>query len=204
MSQPVFRKSVLAFGLALAWLAVPAAAQFNTESHAFLEAVRDRDGSKVTEVINQPGNTLINTRDIATGDTALHIVVARDDTSWIKFLLQNGANPNIANKKGITPIMIAASRGNIDGVEALLGKGARIDDQDGLGETPLISATHRRDVEMVKLLLEKGADPDRTDNSGRSMRDYVAVMGDKRLAAELAAADEKRKSQTGTTYGPGI
>lgn len=204
MSQAVFRKSVLALGLSLAALAVPAGAQMFSDGHSFLEAVRDRDGAKVTEVITQPGNTLINTRDLATGDTALHIVADRDDTSWIRFLLQNGANPNIANKKGVTPIMIAAGKGNVDAVDALLAKGARIDDQNSLGETPLITATHRRDVEMVKLLLAKGADPDRNDNSGRSTRDYIAVIGDKRLAAELAAADQQRQGQTGPSYGPGL
>lgn len=205
MSQPVFRKSVLAFGLMVAALAVPASAQFNTESHEFLEAVRDEDGTLVTKFVQQPGNTLINTRDLVTGDTALIIVAGRDSNAqWIKFLLQNGANPNIANKKGVTPLMLAAAKGNVDGVEALIKAGARIDEQDSLGETPLISATHRRDVTMVKLLLANGADPDRNDNSGRSARDYIAIMADRRLTAELDAADEKKKGQTGSTYGPGF
>lgn len=204
MSPRVFRKPVLVLWLFTIALAVPAGAQMFSDGRQFLEAVRDRDGTKVTEVVTQPGNTLINTKDIATGDTALHIVADRDDTSWIKFLLQNGANPNIANKNGVTPIMIAAAKGNLDGVDALLNRGARIDDQDGLGETPLISAIHRRDVEMVKLLLAKGADPERNDNSGRSARDYITIIADKRLSAELAAADEKRKGQTGPSYGPGV
>lgn len=203
MSLPLFRKSIVSAGLALAVLAAPAAAQFS-DSHEFLEAVRKREGDKVTQVISQPGNTLINTRDLSSGDTALHIVAERGDTAWIRFLLQRGANPNIANKKGLTPIMIAAALGNVDGVEALIKSGARVDDQDSLGETPLISATHRRDVEMVKLLLDKGADPERSDNSGRSARDYVAAMGNKRLADEFAAADAKRAAKTGPSYGPGL
>ncbi len=204
MSQPVFRRSVLVLGLSLAALAAPLGAQIFSDGREFLEAVRERDGDKVTQVISQPGNTLINTRDLSTGDTALHIVTERQDNTWIRFLTQNGANPNIANKKGVTPIMIASSLGNVAGVEALLKGGARIDDQNSLGETPLISAIHRRDVEMVKLLLASGADPDRSDNSGRTARDYVAAINDKRLTVEFAAADEKRKGQTGPSYGPGL
>lgn len=205
MSQPVFRKSVAGIALALALLASPASAQILSEGHNFLEAVRDRDGDKVTEIISQPGNTLINTRDISTGDTALHIVTERGDTNWILFLTQKGANPNIANKKGITPIMLAVSLGKVEGVDALLKAGARINDQNSLGETPLIQATHRRDVAMIKLLLAKGADPDRNDNSGRSARDYMTVIDDKRMSAELAAADSDRKERpAGPTYGPGF
>lgn len=202
MSQPVFRRSVMILGLALAALAAPLGAQIFSDGRDFLEAVRDRDGDKVTQVITQPGNTLINTRDLATGDTALHIVAERQDNTWIRFLTQNGANPNIANKKGVTPIMIASAYGNVAGVEALIKGGARIDDQNSLGETPLIGAVHRRDIEMVKLLLASGADPDRSDNSGRSARDYAAAMGDKRLSEEFATADEKRKGQAGPSYGP--
>jgi ankyrin repeat protein len=205
VSQPVFRRSVLAIALLLGAPGAIAHAQVNTESHEFLEAVRDADGTKVTQIVQQPGNTLINTRDLATGDTALHIVADRDsDGRWLKFLIQNGANPNVLNKKGVTPLMIAAGKGNVDGVDALIKAGARVDEQDRLGETPLIAATHKRDVAMVKLLLANGADPDRTDNSGRSARDYVKLYADRRLTAEFDAADENRKGKSGPAYGPGL
>ncbi|WP_284124429.1 ankyrin repeat domain-containing protein [Parerythrobacter aestuarii] len=206
MSLPVFRKSVLAAVLSLAAVSGPLSAQagLNSDSYNFLEAVRDRDGSKVTSIIDEPGSTLINTRDYATGDTALHIVAERQDTTWIKFLTQKGANPNIANKKGVTPIMISVGYGHVEGVEALLDAGARLTDQNGLGETPLILATHRRDIAMVRLLLAKGADPDRTDNSGRTARDYVRAIGSKRLTAEFDEADAKRDGQSGPSYGPGF
>lgn len=204
MSQPVFRKSVLIIGLMLAALTAPLGAQMYSDSHKFLEAVRDRDGSKVTEMINEPGNTLINTRDLATGETALHIVTDRQDTKWIIFLIQNGANPNIANKKGVVPLMMAVSFSNIDAVEALLKGGARIEEQNSLGETPLITATHNRDIAMVRLLLEKGADPDRTDNSGRSARDYATAINSPRLTDEFRTADDKRKGKAGPVYGPGM
>lgn len=204
MSQPIFRKSVLILGLLLAALTAPLSAQMYSESHKFLEAVRDRDGTKVTEMLNEPGNTLINTRDLASGDTALHIVTDRQDTKWIIFLIQQGANPNIANKKGVVPLMMAVSFSNVEAVEALLKGGARIEEQNSLGETPLINATHNRDIAMVRLLLEKGADPDRTDNSGRSARDYAAAINSPRLTDEFRTADDKRKGQAGPAYGPGI
>lgn len=204
MHKPLIRKSFAVVALSLMALAGPVAAQIFSGSHEFLKAVRDRDGTVVTQAISEPGSTIVNTRDLATGDTALHIVAERQDTAWIRFLTQNGANPNMANKKGVTPLMIAVSFGHVEGVEALLKAGARIDEANGLGETALITATHRRDLAMVRLLLGKGASADRSDNSGRSARDYAAVMGSKQLEAEFTAADAARKGGAGQSYGPGL
>ena len=203
MSLPVFRQFPLIAALTLAAVAAPLSAQaMFSESYNFLEAVRDRDGDKVTTIVNTPGSTLINTRDKASGDTALHIVAKRSDATWVKFLTQKGANPNIANKDGQTPMMIASALGDIESVEALLKAGARVDDANGFGETPLISAVHRRDIEMVRLLLGKGADPERNDNSGRSARDYVKAIDSKRLTAEFDSHDAKGDGSEQKNYGP--
>ncbi|QDH36298.1 ankyrin repeat domain-containing protein [Porphyrobacter sp. YT40] len=185
-------------------LAVPVAAQFQSEGYKFLEAVKDRDGNEATEMLDQPGSQLINTRDITSGDTGLHLVVERGDLLWVRFLLQRGADPNIRNKKGITPLQLATARGFTDGVEELIKKGAQINVSDQTGETPLIAAVHARDVAMVRLLLAKGADPDRNDNSGRSARDYMELQnGNALMKQEFANADAKR-SEAGTKkdYGP--
>jgi hypothetical protein len=185
-------------------LSAPAAAQFQSEGYQFLEAVKKREGDKATDMLSKPGTQIVNTRDITSGDTGLHVVVARSDVLWIRFLLQRGANPNIANKKGITPLQLATSLGFTDGVDALIKGGANVNVSDQTGETPLIAAVHARNVPMVRLLLEKGADPDRNDNSGRSARDYVALMnGNTLMKQEFDEADKKRaEAGTKKDYGP--
>ncbi|MDP5104162.1 MAG: ankyrin repeat domain-containing protein [Erythrobacter sp.] len=189
--------------LALA-LAVPAAAQFQSEGYQFLEAVKDRDGDKATDMLSKPGTQLVNTRDITSGDTGLHVVVARSDALWIRFLLQRGADPNIRNKKGVSPLQLATAMGFTEGVEALVKGGALINVSDQTGETPLIAAVHARNVQMVRLLLEKGADPDHNDNSGRSARTYMELLnGNTLLKQEFANADAKRtEAGTKRDYGP--
>lgn len=185
-------------------LAAPAAAQFQSDGYKFLEAIKDREGDDATEMLNEPGSTIVNTRDITSGDTGLHLVVARSDALWIRFLLQRGADPNIRNKKGITPLQLATAMGFAEGVEALIKGGASVNVSDQTGETPLIAAVHSRNVAIVRLLLEKGADPDHYDNSGRSARDYMELMsGNTLLKQEFANADAKRTA-TGTKrdYGP--
>ncbi len=190
--------------VSLGVIAAPAAAQaLYSDSFQFLKLVKDRDGEKVTNILDTPGQTIVNTRDLTTGETAVHIVAQRRDAIWIKFLTDRGANPNIADAKGVTPIMISANLGHIDGVEALIKAGARVDVASTAGETPLMGAVHRRDIALVRLFLENGADPDRNDNSGRSARDYAELMGSKRLMDEFIAADEARAGNgEPQTYGP--
>lgn len=200
MVRAGLRMATIAIAVAVA---APAAAQMMmSDGYEFLEAVRDRDGTKVTDALNRPGTVLVNSRDIGTGETALHIVTKRRDAVWIRFLTGNGANPNIADENGVTPLEIATGLGFADGVEALLKAGARVDAPNGTGETPLISAIHRRDTNIVELLLEHGADPDRTDNSGRSARDYAELLGPgNRVLEAIAEAEAAGKGQQ-KTYGP--
>ncbi|MFM7403824.1 MAG: ankyrin repeat domain-containing protein [Erythrobacter sp.] len=185
-------------------LAAPAAAQFQSPGYQFLEAVKKREGDEATDMLSKPGTQIVNTRDLTSGDTGLHIVVARSDLVWVRFLLQRGADPNIRNKKGISPLQLATAMGFTDGVEALIKGGASVNISDQTGETPLIAAVHSRNVSLVRLLLSKGADPDHNDNSGRSARNYMELQsGNTLLKQEFAAADAKR-AETGTKkgYGP--
>lgn len=205
MKFRVGMKHGLGILLAGALLAGPLAAQNFSEGYEFLKAVRDRQGEEVLEMLNKPGTVIVNTRDITTGRTAMHIVVERRDLTWIRFLAGKGANPDIADKKGITPLQIASNLGFIEGVEALLKAGARVDQSNTAGETPLISAVHRRDLAMVRLLLANGANPDHNDNSGRSARDYAALLnGGSQYVDAIVQADEERAAKGGEqeTYGP--
>ncbi|WP_285713947.1 ankyrin repeat domain-containing protein [Erythrobacter oryzae] len=207
MAHGVLRKlgarGAIASAIALAF-AAPLAAQFKSEGYEFLEAVKESEGDKATEMLSKPGTQIVNTRDITSGDTGLHIAVARSDLLWVRFLLQRGADPNIRNKKGTTPLQMATALGFTDGVAALIKGGASIDIADQTGETPLITAVHARNVGLVRLLLEKGADPDRNDNSGRSARNYMELQaGNDILRQAFADADEKRAAAgTKKDYGP--
>ena len=204
MAIAVFRKVFLAVFLSLAVVAAPASAQFKSKGYQFLEAVKDRDGDAATEALKEPGSVIVNTRDLTTGETGLHIVTKREDVLWIRFLAQNGANPNIRDKKGITPLQIAATLGNVPCVEALLKAGADVNEINKLGETPLIAAVHNRDTALMRVLLANGANPDSNDNSGRSARDYAELMSaNSQILLEFRRADEARKSEAETqSYGP--
>jgi ankyrin repeat protein len=184
--------------------ASPAQAQFSA-GFKFLEAVRKKDGTKVEEALNEPGSTIVNTRDVTTGQTALHIVTQRRDLTWMSYLIGKGANVNMRDTQGVTPLQLASNLGFIEGIELLVESKARIDDPNDAGETPLISAVHRRNTAMARILLKAGADPDRKDNSGRSARDYATLDGGGGgMLAEIQASAKPRSQRPagGAVYGP--
>jgi ankyrin repeat protein len=153
---------------------VPAAAQFS-DAFNFLKAVRDRDVLKARSFLEKPGSTVINARDLDSGDTALHIVTKRRDAPWMAFLLQSGADPNARDRAGETPLMVAARTGFADGVRLMIAVNAQVDAANPRGETPLMIAVLNRDAAVARLLLEAGADPDRPDNAtGLSAREHAA------------------------------
>ncbi|WP_239807374.1 ankyrin repeat domain-containing protein [Croceicoccus hydrothermalis] len=194
--------TVLATAAAACLSASPAAAQFS-EGYRFLEAVEKRDGDTAIAALNQPGSTLVNARDVGTGRSALHIVVARRDRTWLDFLLDKGANPNVRDAKGISPLEMASSLRFLEGVEMLAKAGADVNETNATGETPLIVATHLRDADLAKILLDNGANPDRADSSGRSARDYATLAGRGNPVLVLIERQDNaaRNSQT---YGPSL
>ncbi len=185
-----------AFGV----VAPAAYAQFS-DSYNFLKAVKDRKGEEAEKFLSEPGSVIINTRDGSTGETALHIVIQRRDSTWLGYLLQKGANPNLADKKGTTPLMLATQLGYVDGIDWLVRKKAVVDQTNRSGETALILAVQLRNSEAVRALLKAGANPDKTDSrAGYSARDYAKQDG--RASAIAAIIESNGKADAAATTKP--
>lgn len=176
--------------------AMPASAQHFSDGYQFLEAVRKADGTKVTDYLNEPGQRIINTKDRDTGEGALHIVVRRGDTTYLRFLLQRDANPNLQDKDGNSPMMLATNLGFDEGVRILITYKANVNLRNDRGETPLIRAVQLRDLELVRMLLDAGADPDSSDViAGMSARDYARQDTRSPTIAKLLADAPKAGSK---------
>jgi ankyrin repeat protein len=172
--QGIMNWAKLAAPVLAAWLAAaPAAAQMNYTSGDFVGAVRARNGDKAMELLRSRGTRIINTRDDK-GDTALIVAISRRDDVWTGFLLNQGADPNLAARNGDTPLIAAARVGYIGAAADLIRMKAKPDAANRMGETPLIVAVQARQPTIVNLLLAAGADPDKTDSAaGYSARDYA-------------------------------
>jgi ankyrin repeat protein len=187
------KQSAALGALLLMSLTVPASAQSTSPGYSFLQAVRERDGSKATDLLQQPGSRVVNYRDDK-GDAAIHIVAARRDSSWLRFLIAQGADLNVVNGSGDTPLLIAARIGFAEGADVLLARGAQVDKTNRRGETALIIAVQQRNLPLIRLLAERGANPDRTDNAtGRSARDYARL--DSRGPEMLRVMDQAKAAK---------
>ena len=182
----------------------PAQAQFRG-GYAFLQAVENRDGTKATSAL-QDDPTIVNTRNVDTGETALIIVTKRRDISWLRFLLSKDADPAIADRNGMTPLMHTALLNFTDGADELLKQKAPVDQTNRRGETALILAVQAKNSAIVRLLMRRGANPDKADHiAGMSARDYA--KRDDRTGQLLALLDTKAdadapKRDYGPTFGP--
>jgi ankyrin repeat protein len=195
--------STLLIAATLGTLAVPGAqAQFRG-GYAFLQAVENRDGNKATDALKDD-STLINARNPDTGETALAIVVKRRDATWLRFLLGKGADPAIADRQGVTPLMHSALLDFTDGADELLNRNAPVDQTNRRGETALILAVQAKNSAMVRLLVRRGANPDKADHiAGMSARDY-AKRDDRsgQLLALLDAKPDAPMRDIGPVFGP--
>lgn len=203
MLHRLVRSAALPLLTAAFVMAVPAAAQMS-DSYEFLDAVKKKEGNEVTDALEKGSPNLINTRDVTTGETALHIVTQRRDLTWMQFLIGKGANVNIRDARGQTPLVIASNYSFVEGVDLLVARGARVDESNNAGETPLITAVHNRNLALVRLLIKAGANPLRADNSGRSAIDYAALEGKNgSIYAELESAGKaKAAASAKPAYGP--
>jgi ankyrin repeat protein len=169
-----FSFAILA-GTSLASVAVPVAAQIAAPaSTEFVQAVKDRDADKAMGIAgDHPSPAILNARD-GDGNTSLIIAVTRRDPEWTGFLLNKGADPNLAGKGGDTPLIVASRMGFEDAIGWLIQMGAKVDGTNRMGETALIAAVQTRQLPIVRQLLAAGANPDKTDNAaGYSARDYA-------------------------------
>ena len=179
-------------------IAAPAAGQGRLTSGNLVDAVRDRDGNKAMELLRERGPGIVNARD-GKGETALIVAIARRDDNWTGFLLDQGADPNLAARNGDTPLIAAARSGYVAGAADLVRMKVKVDAANRMGETALIVAVQQRQPAIVKLLLAAGADPDRTDSAaGYSARDYAKRDSRSREILKLIeASGAKQKAEPG-------
>ena len=91
-----------------------------------------------------------------------------DDIAQIRTLIEAGADVNIRNKYGVTPLWRATEGDHNEIAKLLLEAGADVNAGDyASGFTPLWWAAGKGQTEIVRLLLEAGADVNYSDKMFR-------------------------------------
>ncbi|XP_023319102.1 tankyrase-2-like [Trichogramma pretiosum] len=107
------------------------------------------------------------------GNTPLYLALSYDRKKAVETLLRNGANPNLVNDKGKTPLHIMC-RGWIHedlvkmflDISDTLNRPVQVDARDNEGNTPLHFALLNCRLDVPKLLLKHRADPNAANQEG--------------------------------------
>ena len=84
----------------------------------------------------------------------LYQSVSCNNIKIAKILLDSGANPNLLEGEGVTPLVAAVRKENVEMVKLLLKHGAKVD-MKNLFYKPLKIAKKKGNVEIIKLLKGK-------------------------------------------------
>ena len=125
----------------------------------------------------------INTTNDA-GETALLIASFYGNLGLVVWLLANGADPDVLDRKNKSALFHAISKNHVDTVAALLNKGARVDVAHNAGKDPLLFLA-LRNPEMVRLLVEAGADVNLANSAGTAPINLATAHGDREVVEKL-------------------
>lgn len=121
---------------------------------------------------------ILNERDEKSGWTLLFNAVVNNEFENAEYLLKSGADPNIPNIYGETPLYQAVDIGSHKLINLLLEQGANPNLQQQDGDTPLHIAAIKGDFKVVKLLLLYKADPTlSTFEHNKTAYDYAQERG---------------------------
>ncbi len=131
----------------------------------------------------------------------IHDAAMFGDLKGLKFLLDEGANPDQRDEGGMTPLHYAASAGRLEEGKLLLENGAALDAWDAERATPLYFAAYFGRTGMTDFLLKKGANPNTRNQADYTPLHVAAERGHYEVVAALLvhAADPGIASRNGDT-----
>jgi ankyrin repeat protein len=88
--------------------------------------------------------------------TALHIAAQHGRGSVVAYLISQGLNPNVVDKRGLVPIHGAAQKGHVEAVRVLLQHGADPAIRSKEGVNAMVLAAGNSRLKVVDLLVKHG------------------------------------------------
>lgn len=151
-------------------------------------------------LIRQTGSDVKQSSEKNLDDLLMKSIIA-GDLGKVDEALYNGADPNLRDSQGITPLWIASGKGEMDIVKSLLKTGALVDAKSLGGSTALWTAAQQGHLQIVKILLSAGANMDAQDKFGGTPLQWAAYNGHESIVAVLIekGADVNLKRNSGDT-----
>ena len=116
-----------------------------------------------------------------------------------QFLIANGADVNVGDNRGCSPLHWAATAGRVEVAQFLITSGSKVDARDANGATPMHEAAsgdlnpstdllYKALPKVVRLLFSNGAEANARDANGPSPLHQAPWAGHIEVALALLAA----------------
>jgi ankyrin repeat protein len=127
----------------------------------------------------------------------VHKAIKRGDFEAIGRSLEEGLDPNLANKRGWTILMLAAMRGNTKIGKLIVDSGADLNKRNAHRDTALSLAALSGSASFVELLLAEGASLDcyPHGNSLDTYLDWLSTFHPERMRRIREAFDSEREAR---------
>ncbi|XP_031562875.1 ankyrin repeat and SOCS box protein 13-like [Actinia tenebrosa] len=122
----------------------------------FLTAIKEGD-IETAKLIYTKKKLQPNVCHVTSGETGLHLAAREGHFECVEFLLKEGADINLLERRGKSALHLAASNKKLEVVKLLLKYKPYLDKPDKYGRTPLLWATQTGNQEMIETLLDAGA-----------------------------------------------
>ncbi len=143
-----------------------------TTAETFFQAIRAGDSDTLRRLCANP----VNVKD-RLDTTPLHYAALYGSTESVRILLEHGADVNLRNKSGATPLLYGAY--SFDKTRLLVEKGADVNVKSAGEMTPLLVAVSvHGNTPAVRYLIDKGADVKAIGPLGSDALQTAALKGD--------------------------
>ena len=149
------------------------------------------------------------------GATALHLCLDSGNAEIAERLLLGGANPNVKDNEGISPLMLAFEKNFYDGMDIVINRlidiGADVNAKDNKEMTALMRSALCEDLEIIQKILDYGnrggnkIDVNTADDEGDTALILAAKAGNQNSAHQKIiyllseGADINHKNNDGKT-----
>ncbi|KAM4633768.1 ankyrin repeat and EF-hand domain-containing protein 1 [Polymixia lowei] len=130
------------------------------QMYRLLQCVHEGDLVQIENMVKLGVENLINLTEPQDGTGVLHLAAGANRLDMARFLISQGARPNIQDKRGRTPVMLAAELGH-DAMVALLAENhadMKLLDAEGKGVLFYCISPTKRHGRCLQVALENRAD----------------------------------------------
>ena len=152
--------------------------QTELDSISFKYTINPNDCNILRSLLNKISSINVQDQD---GNTLLIYSIYNFNHDAVVMLLQRGANPNLSNDAGFSPIHLAANLNDDKAVKILVQYGADINILDKTGSTPIMYAASSDNIKTIEYLLNHNANLDIINNNGMNIIDFAKSSSNKNI-----------------------